>query len=491
MWSGPRPGAAGISFAVHAAVLALVVGWQPDDPSIKKTGVYDQLIATHEQKLVWYKFRDKLPDVTPPERSKDSRPPKAEVKIAKQNIVSSPKDAPKANQMVWQPAPQLEIQKDVASPNILAMNLPEVPAPERKRFEPPKPVERSLATTEPVLPPEAPELQAHAEVPKEIAQPLPKAYRLFSPPPVVSRQLPTEVAAMPSAPVLTAIAARSAVPGSALAPVARPFTPPPSRARIGTAKVSALSPPSTDLAGAHPSSLNAAVVGLTPTDKLLGPLPPVSRPGQFSAGPKLNPNGGTGDGKRSGILNVPDLFVRGAGPDAHPTLVARVNPTSPEALRGTVKYATTHDAIHPSATRVASAPDPRFAGRQVYSMAVQMPNITSYIGSWLMWYAERTPASFTGDGLTPPIPHHKVDPKYVPTAIEDRIEGSIRLTCVIRKDGHIDLIETVKGLDDRLNQTATEAMSKWVFAPAMRNGVPIEVDVLVEIPFRLAPRAQR
>ncbi len=474
---------------MHAALLLLVVSWQPSDDAPAKKSMYNQLIATHEQKLVWYKLRDKLPDVTAPEQAKDSRPPKAEVKIAKQSIVSSPKNAPKAQQMVWQPAPRLEIQKDVFSPNILAMNLPDIPPPAVKQFEPPKPVEHTK--TEALQPlPDAPALQAKIDMTTAVAQPLPKVYKEFVPPPTVSRQFPTEVSAMPSAPALAAMATRTSIPGSALNSVARPFVPPPARTQTGTSKVAAVAAPAMDLPGSR-STLNAAVVGLSPTDKLLAPLPPVSRPARFSAGPKLNPDGGAGDGKTSGILTVPDLFVRGASPSAHPTLVARVNPTSPEALRATTKYATTHDAIRPSGLRVSSAPDPRFAGRQVYSMAVQMPNITSYIGSWLMWYAERTPTSFTSEGLTPPIPHHKVDPKYVPTAVEDRIEGSIRLACVIRKDGHVDLIETVKGLDDRLNRTATEAMSKWQFAPAMRNGVPVDVDVLVEIPFRLAPLAKR
>ena len=49
-------------------------------------------------------------------------------------------------------------------------------------------------------------------------------------------------------------------------------------------------------------------------------------------------------------------------------------------------------------------------------------------------------------------------------------------------------VELVRGLDDRLNQTAEEALAKWEFEPATRHGEPVEVDVLVEIPFRLAPR---
>jgi TonB family protein len=81
-----------------------------------------------------------------------------------------------------------------------------------------------------------------------------------------------------------------------------------------------------------------------------------------------------------------------------------------------------------------------------------------------------------------------VDPKYIATAIEERVEGTVRLAFVIGRDGRVYGVQTVKGLDQRLDQSATEALSKWVFAPATRQGKPIEVDALVDIPFRLAPK---
>jgi outer membrane biosynthesis protein TonB len=49
-------------------------------------------------------------------------------------------------------------------------------------------------------------------------------------------------------------------------------------------------------------------------------------------------------------------------------------------------------------------------------------------------------------------------------------------------------VELVRGLDPRLDQTAMEALSKWEFRPASRSGEPLDVDVMVEIPFHLAPK---
>jgi protein TonB len=116
-----------------------------------------------------------------------------------------------------------------------------------------------------------------------------------------------------------------------------------------------------------------------------------------------------------------------------------------------------------------------------------MPNLTSYSGSWLMWYSDRMAHEAGLAPVSPPIAHRKVDPKYVAAAISDSVEGTVRLACVIGKDGKVSTVELVRGLDERLNRSAEEALTKWEFTPATRQGQPVDVDVLVEIPFRLKP----
>ena len=51
----------------------------------------------------------------------------------------------------------------------------------------------------------------------------------------------------------------------------------------------------------------------------------------------------------------------------------------------------------------------------------------------------------------------------------------------------VSQIEMVRGADTRLNTSAIEALGKWEFFPATREGEPVAVDVLVEIPFKLTP----
>jgi TonB family protein len=76
-------------------------------------------------------------------------------------------------------------------------------------------------------------------------------------------------------------------------------------------------------------------------------------------------------------------------------------------------------------------------------------------------------------------------------AISERIEGKVQITGVIRANGRVDLLRILKGVDPRLDRSAEEALMKWEFAPAERDGVPVEVDLVAEIPFLLAPQAKR
>ena len=208
-------------------------------------------------------------------------------------------------------------------------------------------------------------------------------------------------------------------------------------------------------------------------------MPETSLPGQFSAAPKIRPDGAdaAGDGKG---LTVPDLYVRGDR-EAKPDLIAQAfaAPTSPLTLRAAARIrsqqnqrgyrgAPSHTAAsgaNPGAVKVSNAPDPRFNGRDIYMMAIQMPNLTSYSGSWLMWYADRTAREVGLAPVSPPVAYRKVDPKYIATAAADRVEGKVQLACVISKDGHVSNVELVRGLDDRLNQSAEEALAKWGVYP--------------------------
>jgi hypothetical protein len=46
-------------------------------PARKPLSAYQREIAPHEKKLVWYRFNDKLPEVSPPKQAASKRLPRA------------------------------------------------------------------------------------------------------------------------------------------------------------------------------------------------------------------------------------------------------------------------------------------------------------------------------------------------------------------------------------------------------------------------------
>ncbi len=457
-----RPAPWLVSLAIHVAFAAFLL--LVSNPPAKTPSAYDQLLKGREAHIVYYKFRDKLPDVKPIQQA-SARPPRATVVIPKQQIVSSPKNAPKGLQLVWQPVPDI-IRKDVPTPNILAVMVPDAPKPAPKKFVP---------------------LADQPKVAKNVPQP-----RLPDVPAELALNVkPTALDSMGAPALKTEKRPKFSVPeAKSRAAAQTPQMEAPPAVAVPSPASESQSALQSALAGLRQTQVNVVVVGLNPSDQ--NAIPHGSRAAEFAAGPKLNPNGGPG-GEKGAALTVPDLFVKGGGAEARPTLMARLNaaPTSAESLRGLSKYASPERepaANHGGARRVSSAPTSRFDGREVYSMAIQMPNITSYSGSWMMWYASRTLSNLAEGPISPPVPHRKVDPKYIATAAAERIEGRVQLMCMITGAGAVDHVELLKGIDERLDQSAMEALSKWQFSPATRAGVPVDVDVMVEIPFKLAPK---
>ncbi len=568
--SGPRPLPFLVSLTVHSCLLGLVVFGPPPHPWERQRSLYEQAIQPHEHKLVWYSFRQKLPEVSPPE-SRSSPPPAAEFMSPDQTIVSNPKQGERGAQMIWRPAPQIKPQPQVASPNILAFRLPLIapppPGPPRKLFVPPAPQPRKPAEAAPALP-EPPKIQAKADwkqnsvlaanlaarlenrpKPRSFVPPVPRTEqraaapglpeapgirstlrsdhvpmlaenlaaplankpqpRTFVPPPAPLRPAAAP-ATLPDAPKIASQfanangAARNPaiqdVSMEALAnkPKPRAFVPPPRAGGEGALSGAPAVPPlveapALDVAGMPSANVNVAVVGLNPATKLSGPLPDTSRDAKFSVGPNTDGGVGGAGAASSSALSVPGLLVRNGAPQgsANPVLIARAAPTSRETLEAAAKAARAGSPDPPSAElHLVPPPDPQFNGRDVYSLAVQMPNISSYVGSWIMWFSERQPGG-PRHQLRPPVPVHKVDPKYFPAAIAERVEGKVVLVGVLQTDGRVRELRILKGVDPRLDLSAALALGKWEFEPAQRNGMPVEVDMVAEIPFLLAPQVRR
>ena len=147
-----------------------------------------------------------------------------------------------------------------------------------------------------------------------------------------------------------------------------------------------------------------------------------------------------------------------------------------------------------------------FGDRKFYSLSLNMPNLNSAGGSWIIRFAalqkDSTPASpssraaasdppadssSSGDlssaDLSAPVATRKVDPAYPLELMRQNVGGTVILYGVIRTDGTVGNVRVLRGVDDRLAQFATEAIAKWKFEPATKNGAPVDVEATFWIPF--------
>jgi TonB family protein len=100
-------------------------------------------------------------------------------------------------------------------------------------------------------------------------------------------------------------------------------------------------------------------------------------------------------------------------------------------------------------------------------------------------YATGTGLFTVGGGTSAPVLLHKVEPEYSADARAAGYSGVVALRVVVGTDGTVHDVRIVRPLGLGLDQKAIEAVQKWTFKPAMRDGKPVNVYATIEVNFRL------
>ncbi len=209
-----------------------------------------------------------------------------------------------------------------------------------------------------------------------------------------------------------------------------------------------------------------------PSGVFIGGGPPVSGPVAVVAGtPSTSgPGGGSGknggsDGQRSSETRPRERIVASAAPPPTRLGGRESNPSSVGSRSDTGKIE-----------------NQVFGPKRYYSMAINMPNLTSSGGSWIIRFAELKDDPDPGD-LTAPSATSKVDPAYPAEMMRRGVEGRVTLYAVIHSDGSVGDVRVLRGFDDLLDENARAALLRWRFRPATKNGQAVDLEAVVEIPF--------
>ena len=486
------------SALLHTAAVALI--WTISLSWIRQQRILDHA-AFDRSSLVTYSPEEYLPPLDTG-ASEAPKAQKGDPAYAKQPILSVPREADNRSQTIVAP-PDLKLDRDVALPNIVATGAiaPAVPLDAAR----PSLATRIAAPETQVVAP-APDVQFARD---RVVQAAMKS-DVVAPPPELTQSTKGRVGLMnigPSdvvapAPQLTlteqhSLAARGkgTLPGGSVQPVG----PPPSVAAGGASASGRLI-----ALGIHP---------VAPTGPVA--VPGGNRRGTFSATPLGKPGasgtpdlagGGKGD---SGFKTRNN--ARGSLPAGLHVGAADSGATSPverngAAARGNSGGNGTDGAREMaslsssgatpgarSGARAASAvPDDKvtdvdrqvFGGKRFYEMALNMPNLNSSTGSWVIRFAELDAGRKEGE-LLAPVATEKSDPGYPLELIRANVHGMVTLYAVIHADGKVGDIRVLNSPDERLDSFAAKALARWKFVPAVRGGKPVALEAVVVIPFRV------
>jgi TonB family protein len=455
------------SALLHAAAVALI--WTISLSWIRQQKILDR--AFDKSSLVTYTPQEYLPRLDTG-ASPAPKTQKGDPAYAKQPILSVPREADNRSQTIVVP-PDLKLNHDVALPNIVATGsiVPAVPLDATRA-----PMTRMVAPDAQVVAP-APDVQF---APDSVVRAAMKS-DVIAPPPELTQSKrpvglmnigPSEVVA--PAPQLTLPEQRSLatrgkghLPGGGVQPVG----PPPSVAAGGGTN-----------AGGRLVALGIHPVAPT------GPVavPGGNRRGAFSATPQGKP----------GASGAPDLTgskstEQGAGGRKNGSLPAGLHVGAGEddgrgmaSLSSSGPRPGSRAASVVSDDKITDVERQVFHGKRLYEMRLNMPNLNSTTGSWVMKFAELDNGKKDGDLLTPVLTE-KSDPGYPLELIRANVHGMVTLYAVINATGKVTDIRVLDSPDSRLDSYAAQALARWKFVPATKAGKPVALEAVVEIPFKV------
>jgi TonB family protein len=452
-------------------------------------------------------------------------PQQGQPEYARQPIISVPPEPDNRTQTIVTP-PDLKLTQEVAVPNIVAWSHPDIPVPITATSRPIEQIAPPTLPTPAVAPP--PELKQAVET-----RSLTLAPAVIAPPPEVDvdsarRQVQAIQPAIIEPP-----------PGVELASVRKVtdinighsdvVAPAPQLPMAGQRSLSSMAQASSGMAGPQvvpppPSAEGAAAgnlggrliaLGIHPAEPA-GPVEPPAgnRRGTFAAAPEGKPGAagtpditadnrrgshGSGNGGGSGEpkSGIPSGLTVGAGPkDAATSALAGTLASDPPPSTGSVNPRLLASVTRPRVSATpphGTAPVPEiqatevdkqvFGDRRFYSLTLNMPNLNSAGGSWIVRFAELKDDGKPGE-LMAPEATRKVDPAYPLELMRRNVQGTVTLHAVIRRDGTVADVRVLRSVDDDLDEYARAALARWQFRPALKNGSPIDLEAVVVIPFK-------
>ncbi len=90
-----------------------------------------------------------------------------------------------------------------------------------------------------------------------------------------------------------------------------------------------------------------------------------------------------------------------------------------------------------------------------------------------------------GPGIVNPVPMSRRQPPYTSDAMRRKVQGQVQLEAVVSAEGTVTDVRVIKSLDADLDREAVKAARAWTFRPALRDGKPVAIVVMLEMSFTI------
>jgi TonB family protein len=497
----------------HSAVIAALWGsarmW-PQKQHLAPAPVF------HSSDVITYDLSEYLPPLDTG-NSTPTFPLKGDPVYAPQPIISVPPESDNRRQTIVTP-PDIKLNRDVPLPNIVAWARPapavpaaatstrasdlRLPALQVPAIAPPPQVNKSKLQAVPVLPPSvvAPAPEVASQIRRADALP---QQAVIAPPPGI------EMAAMRTASDINIGRAEIVAPAPQLPVEEQHPVSSLSRGALGNSPPAVVAPPPAieGPAGVRPEGRVIALSVQPAPPSAPVEVPAGNRRGSFAATPEGKPdssatpevphNTSRTEGARAAnafskqISGVPPGLFVGARPGTEPasTIGGQSEASDPKPLSGGDSSLMAR-AMSPRTLAAELSPEQQneterkiFGIRKSYAMTVTVPNLNLAGGSLVMHFSELKDDEKQGD-LFAPVITHAVAPGYPLELMRENVQGTVELSAVIRSDGSVGEVRVLNEVDDRLEAYARDALLRWQFLPALRNGNPVPLQAVVKIPFK-------
>jgi len=90
-----------------------------------------------------------------------------------------------------------------------------------------------------------------------------------------------------------------------------------------------------------------------------------------------------------------------------------------------------------------------------------------------------------GGGVAAPEVIHSVEPEFTQEARQANFQGSVSIKLIVDSQGNPQNVRVTRHLGMGLDEKAMEAVRQYKFKPAMYQGHPVSVQIVMDVDFHL------